>query len=121
MRATFFVACGLLLLLAAFGWRYLPDYRRAQVRELIGLPAFSHQPSPVETTFEPENAEIATICEHVTSLGGRFDDCTSHFTRIARLDGRELWTLRRDCMLSARELDVLFRCNRAHHPNWPDV
>jgi len=118
-RAAFIVA--LVTAVAALVWWVLASgYREARVRDLLGLPPSASRTGAVAgPDFAAPVAEIDAVCRHVVELGGRPTDCRAHFSSIARLDGARLWSLRRDCMLTAAALDGVYACNRAHHPDWP--
>lgn len=47
------------------------------------------------------------------------DTCVERMRAAMRLDGPELWSLRSECMVSAKALDEAYACNQVGHPEWP--
>lgn len=47
------------------------------------------------------------------------DTCVERMRVAMRLDGPELWSLRSECMVSAKALGEAYACNQVGHPEWP--
>lgn len=86
----------------------------------------SSQSSPLDRFCRTSTSPVK-VCDHLHNLrvkkdpkAKRDDTCLRRMVVSRDLDGPKLWPLRADCISASTTLVEAYRCNRKHHPRWPE-